>query len=54
MKVIERYIPVALFIMLFRVILAFESINEIVNYDQSNESYRVTLSSTGCYYFAKL
>ena len=38
MKATEQYIPVALFIMLLKVILGFESVDEIVNCDQSNEA----------------
>ena len=39
MKAIEQYFPVVLFIMLFKVILTFESVNEILKCDHSNESY---------------
>ena len=39
MKAIEKYFPVALFIMLYRVVLALESVDEILKCDHSNESY---------------
>ena len=39
MKAIEQYFPVVLFIMLYKVVLDFDSVNEILKYDHSNESY---------------
>ena len=39
MKASEQYFPVVLFIMLYKVILTFESVAEILKYDHSNESY---------------
>ena len=39
MKATEQYFPVVLFIMLYKVVLTFESVNEILKYDRSNESY---------------
>ena len=39
MKAIEQYFPVLLFIMLYKVVLTFESVNEILKCDHSNESY---------------
>ena len=36
MKAIEPYIPVVLFIMLYKVVLTFESVDEIPKYDHSN------------------
>ena len=38
MKAIEQYFPV-LFIMLYKVVLTFESVDEILKRDHSNESY---------------
>ena len=38
-KATEQYFPVALFIMLYKVILTFESVDEILKCDHSNESY---------------
>ena len=39
MEATEQYFPVVLFIMLYRVILTFDSVDEIVKYDHSNGSY---------------
>ena len=39
MKVTERYFPVVLFIVLYKVVLTFESVDEILRCDHSNESY---------------
>ena len=39
MKATEQYFPVLLFIMLCRVVLAFESTDETPNCDHSIESY---------------
>ena len=39
MKVTEQYFPVVLFIMLYKVVLTFESVDEILPCDHSNESY---------------
>ena len=39
MKSIKQYFPVVLFIMLYKVILAFESVDEMLQCDNSNESY---------------
>ena len=39
MKATEQYVPVVLFIMLYKVALTFESVDEILKYDHSNESY---------------
>ena len=41
MKATEQYFPVMLFIMLYKVILTFESVYEILKCDHSNESYWV-------------
>ena len=38
-KAAEQYFPVILFIMLYKVILTFESVSEILWCDHSNESY---------------
>ena len=38
-KAIEQYFPVVLFIMLYKVVLCFESVDEILKCDHSNESY---------------
>ena len=39
MKATEQYFLVVLFIMLYKVILTFESVDEILWCDHSNESY---------------
>ena len=35
----EQYFPVVLFIMLHKVVLAFESVDEMLKCDHSSESY---------------
>jgi len=39
MKATEEYFPVVLFVMLHKVVLSFESVDEILKCDDSNESY---------------
>ena len=39
MKATEQYFPVVLFIMLYKVVLSFESVHEILKCDHLNESY---------------
>ena len=39
MKATEQYFPVVLFIMLYKVVVRFESSDEILKCDHSNESY---------------
>ena len=39
MKATEQYFPAVLFIMLYKVVLTFESVDEILKCDHSNESY---------------
>ena len=50
MKATEQYFSVVLFIMLYKVILTFESVDEIPKCDHSNESCRVVLSCGAVYY----
>ena len=50
MKATEQYFPVVLFIMLYTVVLTFESVNEILWCDHSNESYWTVLSRGTVYY----
>ena len=38
-KATEQYFPVVLFIMLYKVLLTFESVDEILKCDHSNESH---------------
>ena len=39
MKAVTQYFPVVLFIMLYKVVLTFESVYEILKCDHLNESY---------------
>jgi len=39
MKATKQYFPVVLFIMLYKVVLSFESVDGIPKCDHSNESY---------------
>ena len=39
MKATEEYFPVVVFIMLYKVVLTFEIVDEILKCDHSNESY---------------
>ena len=41
MKATEQYFPVVLFIMLNKVVLTFESVDEVLKCDHLNESYWV-------------
>ena len=50
MKATEQYFPVVLFIMLYKVILTFESVDEILKCDHSGESYWAVLSCDVVYY----
>ena len=50
MKATEQYFPVVLFIMLYKVVLAVESVDEILNCNHSNESYSAVLSCGAVYY----
>ena len=45
MKAIEQYFHVAVFIMLYKVVLTFESVDEVLKCDHSKESYRGDLST---------
>jgi len=50
MKAIEQYFPEVLFITLYKAVLTFESVDEILKCDHSNESYRAVLSCGAVYY----
>ena len=50
MKATEQYFPVVLLIILYKVILPFESVDKILKCDRSNESYRALLSCSAVYY----
>ena len=39
MTAIEQYFPVVLFIVLYKVVLTFEPVDEILKCDHSNDSY---------------
>ena len=39
MKATEQYFPVVLFIMMHKLLLTFESVDETLKCDHSNESY---------------
>ena len=39
MKAAEQYFPAVLFIMLYKVVLTFQSVDGILKCDHSNESY---------------
>ena len=44
MKATEQHFPVVLFNILYKVVLTFESVDEILKCDHSNESYSTVLS----------
>jgi len=50
MKATEQYFPVVLFIMLHKVVLSFESVDEILWCDHSDEGYWAVLSCGTVYY----
>ena len=50
MKATEQYFPVVLFIMLFKVVVTFESVYVILKCDHSNENYCAVLSCSTVYY----
>ena len=50
MKATKQYFPVVLFIMLYKVVPTFESVDEILKCDHSNESYWAILSCGTVYY----
>ena len=50
MKATEQYFPVVLFIMLYKVVLTFEFVDEFLKFDHSNESYWAVLSCCTVYY----
>jgi len=54
MKATEQCFPVVLFIMLYKVVLNFESVDEILKCDHSNESYWAVLSCGAVYYVVQV
>ena len=53
MKATKQYFPTVLFIMLYKVVQPFESVDEILKCDHSNESYWAVLSCGVVYYAAQ-
>ena len=51
-KATKQYFPVVLFIMLYKVVLTFESVDEILKCDHSSESYQAVLSCGAVYHAA--
>ena len=49
MKATEQYFPVVLFIMLYKVVLTFESVDEILKYSCSSECSRAVPSCETVY-----
>ena len=50
MKATAQFFPVILFIMLYKVVVTFESVYVILKCDHSNESYCAVLSCGTVYY----
>ena len=50
MKATEQYFHMVLFIMLYKVVLTFKSVDETLGCDHSNESYWEVLSCGTVYY----
>ena len=50
MKATEQYFPVVLFIMLYKLVLTFESVDETLKCDHSNESCSEVLCGVAVYY----
>ena len=50
MKATEKYFPVVLFFMLYKVVLTFESVDELQKCDHSNESFVAILFFSAVYY----
>ena len=50
MKATEQYFHVVLFIMLYKMVLIFKSVDETLVCDHSNESYRAVLPCGTVYY----
>ena len=50
MKASEQCVPVVLFIMLYKVVLTFDSVDELLKCGYSNERYRAVFScGAACY-----
>ena len=53
-RAIEQYFHVVLFIMLYKVVLSFKSVDETLVCDHSNPSYRAVLSCGTVYHAVQL
>ena len=53
MKTIEQYFPVVLFILLYKMVLTFESEDDIRKCDHSNESCSAVLSCGAIHYIVQ-
>ena len=53
MKATEQYFAVVLFIMLYKVVLTYQSVDEILYCDHSNKSYWAVSSCSAVYYAAQ-
>ena len=51
MKATEQYFPVVLFIMLYKMVLTFESVHEILWCDHSNETPSETVQQYFLFFF---
>jgi len=50
MKATEQYFPEVMFIMLYKVVLTFDLVDEILKWDHANENYWAVLScGDACY-----
>ena len=49
-KAVGSYFPLALFLVMYKVVLTFESVDKILKCDHSNEIYRAVLSCGAVYY----
>lgn len=47
MNTAELYFPVVMLVSLYKEVLAFESVDEILKYDHSNETYHARLIKAG-------
>ena len=50
MKATVQYFPVVLFVILYKLNIAFQFVDEILKCDHLNESYRAVLSSDAVYH----
>ena len=50
MQAIEQYSPVVLFIVLYKVVLTFESVDRILNCDHSRKRFLAVRSCSAIYY----